>query len=74
MEYPVQEEKPRQRKTGPVFFSPLGERLLTLRFQILGLVVVSVLIPSFLAGMLASNRINSILREQVYRDIELKTE
>ena len=50
------------------------ERFGTLRFQVLGIVVVSVLVPSFLAGWLASSRISNILREQVFREIESKTE
>jgi diguanylate cyclase (GGDEF)-like protein len=51
-----------------------AERFRTLRFQVLGIVVLSVLIPSFLAGWLASTRISDILRQQVFREIESKTE
>jgi len=54
--------------------SRVVERFKTLRFQILGIVVVSVLVPSFLAGWLASSRISDILRDQVFREIETKTE
>ena len=63
-----------QRETSMGFLSDIKQRMATLRFQILGLVVVSVLVPSFLAGLLASNRISGILRQQAYRDIELETE
>ena len=56
------------------FLSLVVERFGTLRFQVMGIVVVSVLVPSFLAGWLASSRISNILREQVFREIESKTE
>ncbi len=46
----------------------------TLRFQVLGIVIASVLIPSFLGGWFASNRINDLLRNQVYGEIETKTQ
>jgi diguanylate cyclase (GGDEF)-like protein len=62
----------RDKVTG--FLSTAGARFGTLRFQILGIVVVSVLVPSFLAGWLASSRISNILREQVLQEIESKTE
>jgi len=74
MKKPTKNNQPRRKNTAAGFFSRVAGRMMTLRFQILGLVVVSVLVPSFFAGLLASNKINNILREQVYRDIELKTE
>lgn len=52
----------------------VAERVRTLRFQVLGIVVLSVLIPSFFAGWLASTRISDILRQQVFREIESRTE
>ena len=51
-----------------------AEKIKTLRFQVLGIVIASVLIPSFLGGWFASNRINNILRNQVYNEIETRTQ
>lgn len=52
----------------------IPERVKTLRFQVLGIVIASVLIPSFLGGWFASNRINDLLRNQVYSEIEARTQ
>ncbi|NOY86603.1 MAG: diguanylate cyclase [Deltaproteobacteria bacterium] len=41
----------------------------TIRFRVLGLVTVSVLIPSFLAGMLAINYLDNIIEDQVYQNL-----
>jgi hypothetical protein len=41
---------------------------------VLGIVIASVLIPSFLGGWFASNRINNLLRNQVYSEIETRTQ
>ena len=41
----------------------------TIRFRVLGLVTVSVLIPSFLAGMLAVNYLDKIIEDQVYQNL-----
>ena len=49
-------------------------RLNTFRFQILGIVIASVLIPSFIGGWFASSRINDLLKEQVYSEIESRTQ
>lgn len=49
-------------------------KIKTLRFQVLAIVIASVLIPSFLAGWFSSNRISDILRNQVYSEIETKTQ
>ena len=51
----------------------ISERVNTLRFQVLGIVIASVLIPSFLGGWFASNRINDLLSNQVYNEIETRT-
>ena len=51
----------------------ISERVNTLRFQVLGIVIASVLIPSFLGGWFASNRINDLLSNQVYSEIETRT-
>jgi len=52
----------------------IAEKFNTLRFQVLGIVIASVLIPSFLGGWFASNRIDSLLRNQVYSDIETRAQ
>ncbi len=52
----------------------LVEKANTLRFQVLVIVIASVLIPSFLGGWFASNRINDLLRNQVYSEIETRTQ
>ena len=52
----------------------IAEIVNTLRFQILGIVIASVLIPSFMGGWFASNRINDLLRDQVYSEIESRTQ
>ncbi len=51
----------------------ITERVNTFRFQVLGIVIASVLIPSFLGGWFASNRINDLLSNQVYSEIETRT-
>jgi diguanylate cyclase (GGDEF)-like protein len=53
--------------------SRISEKVSTFRFQVLGIVIASVLIPSFLGGWFASNRINDLLRDQVYSEIENRT-
>ncbi|UCG39306.1 MAG: diguanylate cyclase [bacterium] len=73
-----------ERNLEPDFVLPpvprrnLWRRLLTrvgtLRFQILGIVIASVLVPSFLGGWMASARIDGILKGQVFRDIETRNE
>ena len=52
----------------------IAKRVNTLRFQVLGIVIASVLIPSFLGGWFASSRINDLLRNQVYSEIEARTQ
>ncbi|MDF1524848.1 MAG: sensor domain-containing diguanylate cyclase [bacterium] len=52
----------------------VAKRVNTLRFQVLGIVIASVLIPSFLGGWFASSRINDLLRNQVYGQIETRTQ
>jgi len=54
--------------------SGFAEKVNTFRFQVLGIVIASVLIPSFLGGWFASNRINDLLRNQVYGEIETRTQ
>ena len=49
------------------------QKITTLRFQVLGIVITSVLIPSFLGGWFASSRINDLLQDQVYTEIETRT-
>lgn len=49
-------------------------RFFTFRFQVLGIVIASVLIPSFLVGWFASDRIDILLRNQVYNEIEIRTQ
>jgi len=51
----------------------IASRIQTVRFQILGIVIASVLIPSFLGGWFASDRIHDLLRDQVYSEIEART-
>ena len=74
MATPSQKKTLNLKGTGRDILSRVAEGMSTLRFMILGLVVVSVLVPSFFSWLLASNRINNILRERVYRDIELKNQ
>ena len=50
------------------------ERLQTLRFQLLGIVILSVLIPSLLAGWYASVLIRNTLEDQVHADIDQRGE
>ena len=52
----------------------IAEKFATIRFQVLGIVIASVLIPSFLGGWFASNRINDLLEDQVYDQIEVRAE
>ena len=51
----------------------ITQRVNTFRFQVLGIVIASVLIPSFFGGWFASVRINDLLRNQVYSEIENRT-
>ncbi|MBN2720062.1 MAG: GGDEF domain-containing protein [Proteobacteria bacterium] len=74
MSAPSREKPLGPKRRGGKILSRIAEGMSTLRFMILGLVVVSVLVPSFFSWLLASNRINNILRERVYRDIELKNQ
>jgi diguanylate cyclase (GGDEF)-like protein len=50
------------------------KRSATIRFRILGLVAFSVLMPSFVGGWLAISYLDSVIREQVYNDLDIKTE
>ncbi len=52
----------------------IAEKFTTIRFQVLGIVISSVLVPSFFGGWFASNRINDLLEDQVYDQIEVRTE
>jgi len=52
----------------------IAKRFKTFRFQVLGIVVASVLIPSFLGGWFASNQIDDLLKQQVYTEIETRTQ
>jgi diguanylate cyclase (GGDEF)-like protein len=52
----------------------ITERTQTLRFRLLGIVVLSVLIPSFLGGWYASGQIRKTLETQVQADIAKKAE
>ncbi len=47
----------------------LGRVFQTIRFRVLGLVVVSVLIPSILAGMLAIRYLDTIIKDQVLQNL-----
>jgi len=70
-------ENTRNAKVIPGSRSPdrqwMAQRVHTFRFQVLGIVIASVLIPSFLGGWFAGNRINDLLRNQVYTEIENRT-
>ncbi len=46
-----------------------GRVFQTIRFRVLGLVVVSVLIPSVLAGMLAIRYLDNIIKDQVFQSL-----
>ncbi len=51
-------------------FAKLCERVFqSIRFRVLGLVVVSVLIPSILAGMLAIRYLDTIIKDQVLQSL-----
>jgi diguanylate cyclase (GGDEF)-like protein len=52
----------------------ITERAQTLRFRMLGIVVMSVLIPSFLGGWYASDQIRKTLETQVQADIAKRAE
>lgn len=73
-------QRDRSEQTKPLRASPGGKEswfigwINTLRFQVLGLVIASVLIPSFLGGWFASTRIDDLLRNQVYSEIETRTQ
>jgi diguanylate cyclase (GGDEF)-like protein len=51
-----------------------GRVFQTIRFRVLGLVVVSVLIPSILAGMLAIRYLDSIIKDQILQNLSGRAE
>jgi diguanylate cyclase (GGDEF)-like protein len=58
--------KPRQKISSPIL---PGRVFQTIRFRVLGLVVVSVLIPSVLAGMLAIRYLDNTIKTQVIQNL-----